>query len=174
MLTLNLTSTKVSECLYLRPLSCESQLLATRDLDTDGTDNYWLSQEKFCLIGNLHLAREDDLLFFSLNVRTRQMPKTYWYKSVHRHFQVLCNCGSLNRSSSYLICMIWIGCNSWPHCHPVRFAVKSRRTRSPAATRRVWPSRSASVSSLRGRRFPTRSKRHANSWSWRTSSTPSS
>lgn len=54
------------------------------------------------------------------------------------------------------------------------YAVKSKRTRSLVATPRVWPSRSASVSSLRGRRFPTRSKRRANSWSWRTSSTPSS
>lgn len=75
------------------------------------------------------------------------------------------------------IWLAWIGLNSLivlTVIPPAFFAVKSKRTRSPAATRRVWPSRSASVSSLRGRRFPTRSKRRANSWSWRTSSTPSS
>lgn len=80
--------------------------------------------------------------------------------------------GELQRSFPRMDKQLNTGVQSNNVC--VCVAVRSRRTRTPAALRRIWPSRSASVSSLRGRRFPTRSRLHANSWSWRTSSTPSS
>lgn len=67
--------------------------------------------------------------------------------------------------------------NDWDvcvECAACVCAVRSRRTPSPVTPRRAWPSRSASGSSLRGRRSPTRSKLPESWWSWRTSSTPSS
>lgn len=138
-------------------------------LKTEGLCNYLTS----CLpLTNTFLG-----VFFSW-IRERNIPSgvLFW------------GCGSLHRSIAYsLVTIKWIKTcrhtvyitvpSRFLHNHHhvcVCFAVKSKRTRSPAALQRVWPSRSASVSSLRGRRFPTRSKHRANSWSWRTSSTPSS
>lgn len=112
--------------------------------------NYSLCQQRFC------------------NPCSRERSECclqYWCRFFTDHFRAASLCGFLDT-----VYINW----TYALCFCVCVAVRSRRTRTPAALQRVWLSRSASVSSLRGRRFPTRSKLHANSWSWRTSSTPSS